>query len=435
VQIHHLMVDISPRGGYFAHMRVRNITSDVREALADTPVVLLCGARQVGKSTLARQLASEGFGGQGAVTYLTLDDATLLARADSDPDGFIRQLTGATVLDEVQRAPSLFRAMKAVVDDDRRPGRFLLTGSANVLMLPRLSESLAGRMEMLTLWPFSQGELQGRKEGFIDVVFEEELPEEVADARETSTTFWDRVIRGGYPEAVVRSSGKRRSRWFSSYLTTVLQRDIRELANIEGLTQLPRLLQLLAVRSGSLVNWSEVSRSAGIPNTTLKRYLALLQATYMIREVPAWSVNLSKRLVKSPKIHVTDTGLAADLMGMVRSGEGPTVTMRGGIVESFVAMELEKQRTWASRRISIYHMRTARQEEVDLILEDSRGALVGIEVKMAGSVNDADFRGLRVLQAMQPDTFQRGIVFYLGERVVAFGSQLHAVPISALWQW
>ncbi len=421
----------------------RNITSDVREALADTPVVLLCGARQVGKSTLARQLATEGFGGDDSVTYLTLDDATLLARAESDPDGFIRQLQGATVIDEVQRAPGLLRAMKLVVDENRRPGRFLLTGSANVLMLPRLSESLAGRMELLTLWPFSQGELLGRKEGFVDAVFGDALPGAIpvgdmaaaASAAETSATIWERVVQGGFPEAVARPAGKRRSRWFSSYLTTILQRDIRELANIEGLTQLPRLLQLLAARSGSLSNWSEVSRSAGIPNSTLKRYLALLQATYLVKEIPAWSANLSKRLVKSPKVHVTDTGLAADLMGMERPDGGPAAAIRGGLVESFVAMELEKQRTWARRRIFLHHFRTARGEEIDLILEDPQGALIGIEVKMAGSVNDVDFKGLRVLQSLQPDVFHRGIVLYLGQQVVPFGPRLHAVPVSALWQW
>jgi predicted AAA+ superfamily ATPase len=412
----------------------RHLTPEIRDALADTPIVLLNGARQVGKSTLAQRLAEEGFGGAETARYLTFDDATVLAAAEADPDGFVRALGGPAVIDEVQRAPGLFRAIKAVVDADRRPGRLLLTGSADVFLLPSVSESLAGRMEVLTLWPFSQGELEGHREGFVDAVFGEALPDAVEGDPGGGDDLWGRVVRGGYPEALARTAAKRRARWYESYVTTILQRDVRDLANVEGLTQMPRLLQLLAARSGSLMNYSEVSRSVGLPNTTLKRYLALLEATYLVRELPAWSANLSKRLVKAPKGLLTDTGLAAELVG-AGEGSGPPEVVRGGLIETFVAMELEKQRAWAERRVSLHHFRTSSGQEVDLVLEDSAGVLVGVEVKAAVRVTGSDFKGLRSLQEARPEAFHRGVVLYGGDQVVPFGDRLHAVPAAALWRW
>lgn len=412
----------------------RHLVPSLRDALADTPVVLLSGARQVGKSTLAEGLAAEGFGGAETARVVTLDDATVLAAAEADPDGFVRSLEGPVVIDEVQRSPGLFRALKATVDADRRPGRFLLTGSADVLTLPRVSESLAGRMEVLTLWPLSQGELEGRPERFVDAVFGEALPPAVEGAPVTPADLRRRVVRGGYPEAVARASADRRGRWFASYVTTILQRDVRDLANVEGLTQMPRLLQLLAARTGSLLNYSEVSRASGLPNSTLKRYTALLEATYLFRTLPAWSANLTKRLVKAPKAVVTDTGLAAELVGVGEVG-GPGEMAWGGLLETFVAMELEKQRGWATRRVAPFHFRTVRGEEVDVVLEAASGALVGVEVKAAARVGPGDFAGLRALEAARPSAFVRGVVLYGGTEVVPFGERLHAVPVSALWRW
>lgn len=435
MQILHGVVDNRPDGGYFGPMRQRHLASDVRDALADTPVVLLGGARQVGKSTLAQHLAAEGFGGVPAARYLTLDDATVLAAAEADPDGFVRALDAPAVIDEVQRAPGLFRAVKAVVDEDRRPGRLLLTGSADVLLLPTVAESLAGRLEMLTLWPFSQGEIEGRRDGFVDAVFADPLPDAIDGEPVTRDDLWQRILRGGYPEAIARADARRRARWYESYITTILQRDVRDLAHVEGLTQMPRLLQLLAARTGTLMNVAEVSRASGLPASTLRRYLALLQATYLVRELPAWSANLSKRLVKAPKGLLADTGLAAALVGATEADGGPAETVRGGLIETFVAMELEKQRAWAARRVSLHHFRTAAGQEVDFVLEGAAGALVGVEVKAAARVSGGDLRGLRALQEARPDAFHRGVVLYGGDRVVPFGERLHAVPIAALWRW
>lgn len=408
----------------------RTITHAVLAALADTPVVLLNGARQTGKSTLAKHLAD----GAHPARYLTFDDATVLAAAQTDPDGFVRSLEGPVVLDEIQRVPHLFRAIKAAVDRDRRPGRFLLTGSANVLLLPTLSESLAGRMEVLTLWPFSQGELEERKETFVDRLFAIQQPSMAGPAQEQNdASLWQRVVRGGYPEVVARPTVGRRRAWFNAYITTILQRDVRDLANIEGLTAMPHLLALLAARAASQLNYSEVSRSSGIALSTLKRYMTLMEATFLVHPLPAWHANIGKRLVKTPKLFLGDTGLIAHLVGLNEVGIETNRTLLGALLENFVAMELTKQITWSERQPSLYYFRTQTGIEVDFVLEDAAGALVGVEVKAGASVSSSDLKGLRMLAEARPEAFRRGVVLYDGTEVVGFGPNLSAVPVQALW--
>ncbi|MCK5922152.1 MAG: ATP-binding protein, partial [Methylococcales bacterium] len=327
-------------------MYARNIESELHSALADTPVVLLNGARQTGKSTLA-----QGYAKASSTPYVTLDDATQLAAATSDAQGFLAGLGDRAVIDEVQKAPGLFPAIKMSVDQDRRPGRFLLTGSANVLLLPQISESLAGRMELITLWPLSQGELHGRQERFLDSVFTEKL-----SLLQDSEAFdlKGAVLAGAYPEVIQRAKGKRRDAWFAAYITALLQRDVRDLANIDGLTVMPRLLSLLAARVGGLLNMSELSRSSGIPNSTLKRYLSLMQATYLLQPLPAWSSNLGKRLIKSPKIHLIDSGLAAHLAGITHQSLDRDPVFFGHLLETFVVSELRKQIGWSGGRVNLY---------------------------------------------------------------------------------
>lgn len=406
-------------------MYTRNILPLVEEAITDSPVVLLNGARQTGKSTLAQTLVSD------PTQYFTFDDASVLSAASADPSGFIAGLPKTVVLDEVQRVPELFLAVKAVVDRDRRSGRFLLTGSANVLMLPRLADSLAGRMAILQLWPLSQGELEGKRETFIDRVFADTAPD--FQAPELGSSLPQRLLAGGYPEALGRTSERRRRAWFESYLTTILQRDIRDLANIEGLADLPRLLALLAARSSTLLNYAELSRSAGIPQSTLKRYLSLLEASFLVRFLPAWSGNLSKRLIKSPKILLNDTGLAAHLLGANEARLTRERTLFGQLLELFVVLELLKQRGWSETQPSLFHYRDTGNREVDVLLESPSGNLVGIEIKAAASVEAKDFRGLRALADEVGSRFQQGIVLYTGGRVVPFGTNLHAMPVSGLW--
>jgi hypothetical protein len=406
----------------------RNIEHTLRTALADTPVVLLNGARQTGKSTLALKLASDL-----SAKYVTLDDATVLAAAAFDPVGFIRGLEGFVVIDEVQKTPALFPAIKVEVDGNRQPGRFLLTGSANVLMLPRLAESLAGRMEIVTLWPLSQGELLDRRERFIESVFSPRLPPLQSAAAE-DVDLLPKLTTGGYPEAVQRRSERRKHAWFASYVTTILQRDVRDLANIEGLTDMPRLLALLAARAAGLLNMSELSRSCGIPNTTLKRYLSLLETTFLLQLLPAWSANIGKRLIKSPKIHLIDSGLVAYLTGQTAQRLGRDASFIGYLLECFVVGELLKQLTWSETRANLFHFRTTTGREVDALLEDAEGRLVGIEIKAAASVSKKDFAGLEAVAEATGTRFVRGLVLYGGDGSVPFGDKYFALPLSALWR-
>lgn len=408
----------------------RNLTEPLLDALSDTPVVLLHGARQTGKSTLVQDIARE----LHPATYLTFDDAATLGAARRDPEGFLDAHDGAIVLDEVQRVPEILMAIKALVDRDRTPGRFFLTGSANVLLLPKLSESLAGRMEVQTLWPLSQGELASHRESFIDRVFSEKVSMGPVGQVQDRKDLVRRVLRGGYPEVVTRKTSSRRTAWFDAYVTTVIHRELRDLANIEYLSELPRLLRLLAARAGGQLNYAEISGAIGLPQSTLKRYLSLLEAIYLFWPVPAWAPNLGKRLVKRPKILLNDSGLMTHLIGLDEKQVERDATSFGYALECFVAMELRKQLAWSSTRPSMYHFRTHANVEVDLVLESPSGHLVGIEVKASARVRDEDVRGLELLKELVGDRFRHGIVLYTGTEHLVLGRDLHALPIDSLWQ-
>ena len=411
-------------------MLERHLTQSVLEALEDTPVVYLQGARQTGKSTLVKALAKEAH----PATYYSLDAATVLAAAQGDPEGFVAGLEGPVVIDEVQRAPGLTLAIKGAVDKDRIPGRFLLTGSANVMTLPRVSDSLAGRVELHTLWPFSQGELEGRRGSFTDRPFPEKGAEPDRGKEMRKGELLERVLLGGYPEMQSRKKAERRGAWFESYITTILQRDVRDISNIVNLAEVPKLLALLASRACSLVNYADIARSLTMPQSTLKRYMALLEATFLLRLLPAWSSNVGKRLIKSPKLVFTDTGLLAHVLGLNRARAVQDRTLFGHVLENFVAMELIKQQTWSKTRFQLFHLRTTAGQEVDLVLEDPSGGLIGIEVKAGTNVSGKDFSGLRLLAELAGNRFRRGFVLHTGDSVVPFGKNLHAVPIQHLWR-
>ena len=333
----------------------------------------------------------------------------------------------------MQRVPELFRAIKRSVDARRKPGRFLLTGSAQALVLPSLSESLAGRMEVLTLWPFSQGEIAGCHEGFVDACFAREFqPDTFQDTG--WRTLAERVATGGYPEMLTRTDAGRRQAWFGSYLTTILERDVRDLANVAGLRDLPRLLRLAASRAMGLLNFADLSRDAAMPQTTLQRYWALFEATFLVRSLPPWHANLGLRLVKTPKVVLADTGLLCHLLGLDVARLQADDLMTGAALECFVAGELTKQITWSQTRPGLFHYRTHSQQEVDFVLEDARGRLVGVEVKKTASPTGSDFKGLRHLREQTGRRFLRGILLYTGPTSVAFGPNLHALPVSAIWQ-
>ncbi len=409
----------------------RNITRAIKEALSDTPVVALVGARQTGKTTLVRQL-STGATEKKSSRYFTLDDAATLAAVTADPASFVRQLDGLLIIDEVQRAPELLPALKVEIDRDRRPGRCLLTGSANVLLLPKVSESLAGRMEVLRLHPFSQGELAEHRDCLIDRLLSDSFKPE-AIPRDEVIQLPQRVLVGGFPEAIQRQTSSRRDAWFASYVSTILYRDVRDLANVEGLTQMPRLLALLAARSASLLNKAELSRATGLAYTTLDRYLALLEMTFLLDPLPPWSINTSKRLVRSPKTFLNDSGLAAHLVGFGSEQWQANSQYRGGLVETFVVSELRKQASWSQSAVSLFHFRSHRQE-VDVVLEDRAGSIVGIEVKAGASLGRRDTAGLRALAEIAGDQFVRGVVLYGGEETLPLGPDLWAMPIASLWR-
>ena len=411
-------------------MITRLLATRLLDALADRPVTLLVGPRQAGKTTLARTTVEV----EHPAAYLTFDDPPVLAAALQDPVGFLASLAADAVLDEVQLAPELFRPLKATVDRDRRPGRFLLTGSAQVLLLPRLSESLAGRMEVLTLWPFAQRELAGLSGSVVDALFAGSRLATGTDSALGLSDVCSRLVTGGFPEVGTLRSARRRSAWFESYVTTILQRDVRDIANVEGLVRMPALLSLLAARSAGLLNVSEISRSSGLKLTTLKRYLALLETVFLVYRLPAWSANVGRRLVKSPKLHLLDTGLAAHLLGLDDAGLAATPQALGALLETFTVTELLKDLGWAETRARLYHFRSSDgRREVDIVLEDGRGRLVGVEVRATATPGSSDFDGLRGLQEMAGDRFVRGVVLHLGDAALPFGDRLEAAPLSSLW--
>jgi len=394
--------------------------------LADTPVVLLNGARQTGKTTLAQAIAEKS-----GAQYFTLDDAATLALAAGDPAGFIRNLSGPVVLDEIQKAPDLFPAIKLAVDKNRAPGRFLLTGSANVMTLPRLSESLAGRMEVIPLFPFSAGERAGKREGFVKRLFSGSI----AKWKRASTAgdLPARLALGGYPEAVQRKTAARRSAWFASYISTILQRDVRDLARVDALHALPNLLKLLAARASSLLNLADVGRDAGLPYTTLTRYLALLETVFLVHRLPAWSPNLGKRLVKAPKLHLVDTGLACHLIGADARRLGEERPLLGRMLETFVVGELRKQLSWTAPQMTLCHFRSAAGAEVDVILETPDGAIAALEVKSSSTATASDFAAINALRGQLGKRLRAGVVLYLGDQLVPFGDKLWLAPLPLLW--
>jgi hypothetical protein len=348
----------------------------------------------------------------------------------ADPAGFLRSLDRA-VIDEVQRAPELLRGIKRSVDSDRQPGRFLLTGSANVLTLPQAAESLAGRMEVVTLLPLSLGEMRRIKPSFLQNAFAGKV-RNASDllVGEDLTTL---VLTGGYPEMLERSDPKRRQAWAREYLRALVQRDVRDIAEIEKLDRMTRLLQILAQHSGRLVNLSQIGGQIGLDDKTVGRYVTILEQLFITRRVDPWFRNRLKRLLKTPRLHFLDSGLLAAILGATAQGIAADRSMLGPLLETFVFAELAKQTEWFDEPCALHHYRDKDQDEVDLIIESGAGAIIGFEVKAAASVTGADFKGLRKVANACGTDFKLGAVLYDGDAVVPFGERLYAVPVSCLW--
>jgi predicted AAA+ superfamily ATPase len=406
----------------------RHALGAVRAATADTRVVVLLGARQVGKSTLLDQLcAVEGAGRR----VLTLDNQAVRAAAQSDPVGFIAALDTPVAIDEIQRAPELMTEIKLRVDQDKSPGQFALTGSANLLEMKNVKESLAGRAEYIRLYPFSQGELRGVRETFLPQLASGQFPN-VRGADVGRKAYAGLLAKGGYPEAQLRTAA-RRARFFDSYLDGIMDKDFVALGDIAEPAAVTRLLRALAGTSAAELNIDRLSSSMGAPSTTIRRRIDLLETLFLIKRVPSWGGNLLARAIKRPKVHIIDTGLLAYLVAANETRIEAELDLGGTFFETFVATELQKQISWQEDRPELFHFRDRDGREVDLIAEFHDGSVVGIEVKSAATVLQRDFRGLIYLREKLGKRFRAGAVIYTGADTVEFGDRIAAVPLSGLW--
>ncbi len=412
-----------PRPGFVP----RRASAAIAAALADTRVVLVNGPRQAGKSTLVRAVA-----GERAAEWRDLDLVPDREAALADPVGFVA-FDGLTVIDEIQRAPELLLAIKASVDADPRPGRFLLTGSSRLLALRDLPDTLPGRMETIELWPFSQGEIDGAPDGFVDAVFELG-PDVHHDSTIGRADYADRIVRGGLPEAVARTDPRRRGRFFDSYLQNLVDRDVRQLAEIERAPQLTTLIRLLAARSGQLVAPGSLESELQLARPTIARYLQLLDEVFLIKRVPGWSRSLGSRVTNAAKLTFVDSGIATQLLGFDSHALRRPGAPFGPLLEGFVVSELARQLTWSRELADLYHYRDHNKVEVDAVLENRRRQVVAIEIKAASTVRAEDFAGLRRVGERLGDDFILGVVLYTGPTTLPFGPKLRALPISALWQ-
>lgn len=402
----------------------RLIETRIAEALADTPVVLLAGPRQAGKTTLVRQMATP------RMRYLTMDDDLALLSAKADPAGMIRNLDSA-VIDEIQRAPQLLLAIKKSVDEDRRPGRFLLTGSANLMALPSVADSLAGRMETLALLPLSQSELHDTAANWLDAVFAGRLLAVVTPV--VGLALVEAVLKGGYPEVLTRTSARRRAVWARQYLDAIIQRDVRDVASIDKLDQLPRFLRSLAQVSGQMCNYTQLGGQVGLDSKTAARYIGVFEQMYLLKRVEVWAKNKLKRISKTPKLQFMDAGLLATLLDLGDAEVQQDRSRFGNVLETFVYSELLKHATTAKGDYQLLYYRDVDGFEVDVVIENAVGQLIGVEVKAAATVKASDLRGLKKLASMAGDQFKMGVLLYDGTETMPLGDGLWAVPLSTLW--
>lgn len=407
----------------------RKLSDNLLFALKNHPVVFLNGPRQAGKSTLVQTLAAKDFPAQ----YITFDNATQMAAAASSPESFLKARQTAVIIDEVQMVPEIFRALKLVVDDIRlkdkehSQGRFLLTGSANIMALPKLSDPLVGRMSVKTLYPFSSSETLGGKGDFLHNLFA------IKFTNNNTITLNEAIERASFPE-ISGAEARVRAEWFDGYLTTILQRDVRLFSEIEKIAILPNLLRVLASRAGKLMNDAEIARDMGLNPVTSKAYRGILHATFLSFDVKPWYRNIGKRLVKSPKGYLIDTLLLCHLLDL-RPEElrDRRPELYGHVVENFVATELTKLLSFSDIKAHLLHFRTQDGIEVDFVLERPDGTLAAIEVKSSDRVNASDFKGINILKEIAKEDFICGIVLYNGHDIVPFGDKIFAVPIACLW--
>jgi uncharacterized protein len=410
-----------------AYVIARQSLPQVVETLTYARVTLVMGARQVGKSTLVRKIASDHHPAQS----FNLDDQATRQAARNDPTGFVAGLTGPVAIDEVQRVPDLLLAIKEAVDLDPVPGRFLLTGSANILTAPRIYDALTGRINIERLWPLAQSEIEGSTSNLVDALFAG-APPQLADAPVGRVAWVSRAVLGGYPEVATRPAGRGRESWFSDYVTTVLERDLRNLSAAYKLDEIPRLLRTLAAQAANIYVAESTGNKLGLNKKTIQSYTELLETVFLIQRIPAWRPGIGAREVQKPKLYFVDTGLLADQLGANEDRVANDNQIVGKVLENFVGVELLKHLTWAKTRAQLFHYRRD-VHEVDMVIEDRAGNIVAAEVKAAASFDTADYRELARLRDARTETFRAGVLFYAGAQTLPLGDRLWALPISSLW--
>lgn len=412
--------------GEFYTKHPRYLKDKLLQAFKVSPVTLLVGPRQSGKTTLMKEIAVEL-----GMRYITFDTLTQLMAAQNDPEGFVKALTKPVILDEIQRALEITLPIKQHIDEERIPGFFGLTGSANPLATPALNDSLAGRMFILNMWPLSMSEMHKTESRFLDLAFDP-AAEFSASSSWKKEQMIETFAAGGYPDAI-HLEPLTRDLWYDNLLTTIIERDVKDIEDIARPRDLAKILSILATRTSNLLNVSELSRASSIPYTTLTHYMALLEALFLVVRLPAWHHHRTKRLIKMPKLHFCDTGL---LINQLRVGKELILEngrLLGSILENFVFLELKKLSSWAPQPIELYHFRTQTGAEVDLVLEDRAGRVVGIEIKASETISPEDWKGLSILEEEVGDKLVRSIILYPGKEVIAPRKNRVALPMTTLW--
>lgn len=405
----------------------RYLAPRLRGALADTPAVLIHGPRQSGKTTLARMV-----GEPRGYRYVSFDDDDTRRAAEHDPIGFVADLPAKVILDEVQRVPLLFTSLKVAIDSKRTAGRFILTGSANVLLVPKLADSLAGRMGILRLHPFAQCEREQVRPHFLDTLFRAGFRTSVTE--HLGRHLAERIVAGGYPAALARRTAAHREAWYRDYVETQIQRDVRDVTRIHALDALPKLLAAAAAGTARLVNIVDLASPFDLTRQTIKDYVTALECVFLLERLPAWHTNRMSRLVKRSKLHMGDTGVACALLGMNANALLADRNTLGPMVETFVLQELRRQASWRPERLNFFHFRDRDDFEVDIVIERGHGAVAGVEVKAGASVTESDLRGLRKLRDTAGTRFAAGVILYDGAATIRFERNLFAVPLRKLWE-
>lgn len=408
-------------------MYKRSVKEKVITALKDTPAIMVVGPRQCGKTTLVKQISKENW------HYITLDDVNQLRFAKEDPVGFIRNLTAKhVVIDEIQRVPELFLPIKQSIDENRLPGRFLLTGSANALVLPQVADSLAGRLEVVSLLPLAACEINSMPSTFLMKILTGKAPE--SRQVRIRNELISKIVMGGFPEALLRKEDTRRATWFNQYILSIVQKDMKDLGQIEHLDVMPKLIQVMCNQVGNLINYTEVGNILGLSRPTVGKYLLLLEQLFLFQELPAWHRNENKRLVKTPKMHIVDSGLLCALRRINEEKINRDPSLLGGLLENYILCELCRLASWYDEPLYFYHYRDKDQYEVDIVIETMSGDVIGIEVKAGATVRTQDFQGLERLRKLAGDNFKMGVVLYDGDHTNVWDKSIFSAPIGSIWE-